>query len=265
MGVGSAVLPVFTRGPAVLAATAASLAMLAPGRFTLGLGASSEAIVAGWNGIPFEQPAARTRDVVRFIRRALAGERIDDDFDTFTARGFRLARLPELPPPILVAAQRPTMLHIAGTEADGAIVNWCGAGDIPRLRAELGTGELIVRLFVCPTTDTDAVRAAARREMTAYLTVPVYADFQRWVGRGDALQPMWDAWDAGERRAALAAIPDAVVDELVVHGSPAACADRLAAYVADGATGLALSVLGGPMDPIDALEALAPALATMAG
>jgi probable F420-dependent oxidoreductase len=263
MGVGSAVLPVFTRGPAVLAGTAATLAALAPGRFTLGLGASTPAVVEGWNGIAFDHPMARTRDVVCFVRRALAGERIDEDFETFSVRGFRLAQAPRPAPPILVAAQRPAMLHIARDEADGCIVNWCGADDIPRLRAESGDGDLVVRLYVCPSTDADAVRTIARRQITAYLTVPAYAEFQRWIGRGHALETMWEAWRTGDRRGALESIPDSVVDELIVHGSAAACADRLATFVANGATGLALTMLDGPMDPMDALTALGAELATI--
>jgi probable F420-dependent oxidoreductase len=261
MGVGSAVLPTFTRGPAVLATTAATLAGIAPGRFVLGLGASAPAVVEGWNGIPFTRPLAHTRDVVRFVRRALRGERVDEEFDTFTARGFRLAAPPESPPPVLVAALRPAMLHVGRDEADGVIVNWCGADDVPRLRAEAGAaGDLVVRLFVCPSTDADRIRAIARRHVTAYLTVPAYADFQRWVGRGPRLDAMWQLWDAGDRRAALAAVPDSVVDELVVHGSAAACADQLARFFDNGATALALTVLEGILDPVEALAALAPEL-----
>src|SRR5215218_7402673 len=68
---GVAIAPVFTRGPALLAQTAASMADAAPGRFALGIGASSPAIVERWNGIPFVDPFKRTRDTVRFLRRAL--------------------------------------------------------------------------------------------------------------------------------------------------------------------------------------------------
>jgi probable F420-dependent oxidoreductase len=261
MRVGSAVLPVFTRGPAVLATTAAMLADLAPGRFVLGLGASSPAIVEQWNGLRFERPRARTRDVVRFLRAALAGERVDEDFETFSIHGFRLARPPKVIPPLLVAGLRPAMLHVARDEADGAIVNWCSADDVTRLRAEIGAEqELLVRLFVCPSTDADAVRALARRQITGYLTVPPYAAFQRWVGRGPALEPMWEAWAAGDRRGALAAVPDRVVDELVVHGDPAECAEHLARFAEHGATSLALTVLDGVLGAAETFAALAPEL-----
>ena len=65
-------------------------------------------------------------------------------------------------------------------------------------------------------------RAGAKRAIAAYLNVPVYAQFHDWLGRGDVLRPMWEAWQAGDRKQALAAIPDSLVDELIVHGSPAA-------------------------------------------
>jgi hypothetical protein len=90
------------------------------------------------------------------------------------------------------------MLHVARGEADGVIVNWCGCADIPRLRAEAGDGEFVVRLFVCRSTDAEAVRAAALHQIAAYLTVHAYAEFQRWIGRAHALEAMREAWSAGD-------------------------------------------------------------------
>src|SRR5215213_5303023 len=121
---GVAIVPAFTRGPALLAQTAASMADAAPGRFALGIGASSPAIVERWNAIPFEHAFQRTRDVLRFLRRALTGEKVAERYDTFEVQGFRLGVVPEQPPPLLVAALRPGMLRLAGDEGDGAIVNW---------------------------------------------------------------------------------------------------------------------------------------------
>ena len=72
--------------------------------------------------------------------------------------------------------------------------------------------------------------------ITAYLNVDAYAEFHRWLGRGPALQPMWDAWSAGDRKGALEAIPDEVVDELVVHGSAAECRAHVQRYVDNGVT-----------------------------
>lgn len=255
---GTAVVPVFTRGPGLLAMQAATLAELAPGRFTLGVGSSSDVIVERWNAVAFDRPYLRVRDTVRFLRRALAGERVDAEYDTFAVHGFRLERPPATPPPIHVAALRPRMLRLAGSEADGAIVNWLAAEDVPTVAHEVGPGrEIVARIFVCPIADPERARAIARRLVTAYLTVEVYAELHRWLGRGPQLQAMWDAWAAGDRQGALAAVPDEVVDALVLHGTPEDCRAQVQRYVDNGVTVPVLAIVAA--DDLElAVRALAP-------
>jgi probable F420-dependent oxidoreductase len=256
---GTAIVPAYTRGPALVAQSAAALAEAAPGRFVLGVGTSSDVIVERWNGMRFEQPYQRTRDLVRFLRQALTGEKVDADFDTFTVRGFRLGRPPEIVPAILVAALRPGMLRLAGREADGAIINWLSADDVTKVVPEVGSGkEIVARIFVCPSEDTATVRAAARRMIAAYLNVPVYAAFHEWLGRGPVLGDMWAAWKGGDRKAALAAIPDQVVDDLVIHGSPAEVRAGIRRYMDNGVTTPALSLVSVGIDLRQAVRDLAP-------
>ena len=154
-------MPAYTRGPALLAQSAASLADAAPGRFALGIGASSPAIVERWNGIPFVDPFRRTRDTVRFLRQALTGEKVTERYDTFEVQGFRLGLVPEIPPTILVAALRPGMLKLAGEEGDGAIINWLSAADVAQIKPYVGDKEIVARIFVAPTDDFDVVRTMA--------------------------------------------------------------------------------------------------------
>jgi probable F420-dependent oxidoreductase len=259
MRLGTAIVPAYTRGPALMAMSAAAMAEAAPGRFVLGVGTSSNVIVESWNGIPFHKPYQRTRDIVRFLKQAMTGEKVDADFETFTVKGFRLGRKPEVPPEILVAALRPGMLRLAGREADGAIINWLSADDVSKVVPEVGEGkEIVARIFVCPSTDAVKVRAAGRFAIAAYLNVPVYAAFHEWLGRGAVLKPMWDAWKAGDRKAATAAIPDHVVDELIVHGSPEECREHIARYVINGVTTTALAILDFGIDLKQAIRDLAP-------
>lgn len=255
---GPAIVPVYTRGPAVLAQQAATVAGLAPGRFVLGIGTSSPAIVQRWNGIPFTEPYARVRDTLRFLRRALAGEKVTDE--ALGVKGFRLDNPPETPPSIVLAALRPGMLRLAAREADGAITNWLAPDDVPKVRAAFGADkELIARIFVCPTENADEARSLGRWMIAAYLTVPVYAAFHEWLGRGERLAAMNEAWAAGDRKAALAAVPDDVVDELVVHGSPDACRARIREYVSSGLDTPVLAVLPNEELPVrEAVRALAP-------
>jgi len=260
---GCAIVPAYTRGPALMAQTVAAMEEAAPGRFAFGIGTSSNVIVENWNGIPFEEPYKRTRDMVRFLKAALTGAKIDEKYDTFTVKGFRLGRKPPSVPPILVAALRPGMLHLAAREAEGAIINWLSAEDVTKVAAEVGPGkEIVARIFVCPSEDADAVRSAGRFAIAAYLNVPVYAAFHEWLGRGPQLAAMWDAWKAGDRRAAAAAIPDEVVDALIVHGSPAACRAHIQRYIDNGVTTTALAIMAFGIDSRQAVRDLAPAATT---
>jgi probable F420-dependent oxidoreductase len=264
LNLGVAITPAYTRGPALLAQSLAALADAAPGRFACGLGASSEVIVANWNGIAFEDQYRRVRDTLRFLRLAFTGEKVTQEFDTFRVKGFRLTRIPEQLPPIYLAALRPGMLHLAGREADGAILNWLSAEDVATSVAEVekvaqgAPKEIAARIFVIATEDADVARVVGRRMITAYLNVPAYAEFQRWLGRGPALQPMWDAWDAGDRKGALAAIPDDVVDELVVHGSLPECKAHVQRYVDNGVTIPAPAIIPLGVDLAEAVAGLAP-------
>ncbi|MEW9550127.1 LLM class F420-dependent oxidoreductase [Nonomuraea sp. NPDC050783] len=257
---GSAIVPVSTRGPGLLAMSAATLADLAPGRFVLGIGASSPAIVERWNAGSFTKPYARTRDTLRFLKKALAGEKVTETYETFEIKGFRLERAPKTPPRVVLAALRPRMLRLAAEEADGAITNWLSPEDVRRVRAEIGQDtELIARLFVCVSEDTDKVRELARRMLAGYLTVPVYAAFHDWLGRSEVLRPMHEAWAAGDRQAALKAIPDEVVDDLIVHGDAATCRARIRQYVDNGLTTPVLAPIPGGEVPIEqAVRDLSP-------
>jgi probable F420-dependent oxidoreductase len=264
---GTAIVPAFTRTPALFAQSVATMADAAPGRFVIGVGSSSNVIVEKWNGVPFDEPYKKVRDVVRFLKDALSGEKVTKEYDTFTVNGFRLGIRPEVQPPILVAALREGMLRLAAREADGAIINWLSPEDVTTVAkvvhdaAEGTPKEITARIFVCPSTNTEVVRTAARFAIAAYLNVPVYAQFHAWLGRGDELRGMWDMWKAGDRKAALAAIPDEVVDALIVHGPADYCRDRVRQYFDNGVTTSSLAIM--PFDPElnywEAVKSLSPA------
>ncbi len=197
--------------------------------------------------------------MVRFLRAALAGEKVTQEYETFSVRGFRLGIEVEQQPPILVGALRPGMLRLAGREGDGAIINWLSADDVHQVVPHVGAGkEIVARIFVLPTEDRELVRYVGRRAIAAYLNVPVYAAFHEWLGRGDVLQPMWDAWKARDRAAALDAIPDELVDDLIVHGSPEACREHLQRYVDAGVTTPAPAILGSGESLRQVIRDLAP-------
>jgi len=181
--------------------------------------------------------------------------------------------VPPEPVPILVAALREGMLRLAGREGDGAIINWLAADDVRTVAPIVhaagegteddtpGTGgekEIVARIFVIPSDDRDAVMGIAKRMIAAYLNVPVYAAFHDWLGRGDQLADMWRLWKEGDRAAALDAIPDSLVDDLIVHGSPEACREHIGRYVEAGVTTPALAVIPMGVDLRESIRALSP-------
>jgi probable F420-dependent oxidoreductase len=257
---GTAIAGIYTRAPVALAVSAGTLAALAPGRFVMGIGTSSQVAVEQWNGIPFEKPYQRSRDMLQFLRAALEGGKVDHTYETFAVHGFRLDPAPAQPPALALAALRPGMIRLAAKEADAAITNWLAPADVPQVREVAGDDiELIARVFVCPTTDAAIARTIGRRVLAAYLTVPVYAKFHEWLGRGERLAPMHEAWSSGDRKGALAAIPDEVVDDLVVHGSLEACRERVAEYQEQGLDTPVISLLPAPgVETTEAIRKLAP-------
>lgn len=276
MRLGTAIANVYTRAPLTLAVSANAIAEAAPGRFALGLGAGSSVIVEQWSGLPFELPYRRVRDVNRIVRQALRGEKVVADLETVHANGFKLSRQLAPPPPTYIAALRERMLELAGAESEGAIINWLGPNDVPQVVAAARKGaeragkdptqvEIIARIFVCMVEDDALIDFLGRRMIAAYLNVPVYAAFHEWLGRADALRPMWDAWNAGDRKAATAAIPRQAIDDLLIFGDAETCRRKIQAYVDNGVTTPVLSFIAVAPDPaaraqqsLDMMRALAP-------
>ncbi|MEV6406211.1 LLM class F420-dependent oxidoreductase [Streptomyces bobili] len=244
--IATGIVPVQTRGPAVLAQTAATLAQLAPGRLLLGLGASVPAHVTDINGIPFDEPYKRTRDVLRFVTRALRGEHIAGDFDTFSITGYRLPHPPRDPVKVILGALRPGMLRLGFREGDGAITNLLFPEDVPKILDAVGPQppgkELVVKVFVCPTEDTDYAHRATRPFLAWILNREPYRKFHEWLGHGDLLRESHERWADGDADGAQKALSDEVVEKLFISGSPEECREKILRYHRPGVTTIQLYV-----------------------
>ncbi len=251
---GTGIVGVFQRGPALLAQEAAALASASDGRFVLGIGSSSDRIVEGWNGIPFERPLSKVRETLDFLDKALAGER--------TETGFKLESPPPEPLPVVLAALRGKMLELAMERAAGAFTNFLPLGGLPRVTAQLGGApegfELLCRFFCIPG-EREQVEPLARFMFSSYITVPVYTAFYRWLGYGEQIEPMVTAWEAGDRQAAAAAAPWELIEEMFIFGSPEEMRERLGAFVEGGITLPILTPIVTPDRLGETIAALAPA------
>jgi len=253
MRLGTGIVGVFQRGPALLAQEAAALASASNGRFVLGIGSSSDRIVEGWNGIPFERPLSKVRETLDFLDAALAGAR--------TATGFKLEMPPAEPVPVVLAALRGKMLELAVERAAGAFTNFLPLGGLAKVTAQLAEApegfELLCRFFCLPG-EREAVEPLARFMFSSYITVPVYANFYRWLGYGEQIEPMVEAWQAGDRQAAAAAAPWVLIEDMFIFGTPEEMKARLGAFVEGGITLPILTPIVTPDRLGEAIEALAP-------
>jgi probable F420-dependent oxidoreductase len=250
---GTGVVGVFTRGPALLAQQAAALADASGGHFALGIGASSDRIVEGWNRMPFARPLTRVSETIDFLREVLTGGRSDG--------GFRLEHPPAKPVPIIVAALRGKMLRLAASKGDGAFTNFLPLGGLPKVIGALEGApegfEVLCRFFCIPGHRAE-VEPLARWMFASYATVPVYEAFFRWLGHGDEIEEMVAAWRERDRERAQAAAPWGLIEDIFIFGSPDQMKERLSRYVQGGITLPILTPITTPDGIGELIESLGP-------
>lgn len=245
--IGTAVIPVYTRTPAVLAATAATLSHLAPGRFVLGLGASSHAMIEGWHGLSFEKPRTRVRETAQLVRSMLAGERSDFQGETLRSRGYTLGLPPKGEVPIHLAALRPRMLEMAGELGDGVVVNLFPAEALPRMLEHVDAGarragesladrEIVCRHQVVVTANKDEARATFRKHFAPYYATPVYNRFLAWCGYEGVADTIEAGWREKDRDKTTGALTDELIDRIAIIGSAAECQERVRELARGGIT-----------------------------
>jgi probable F420-dependent oxidoreductase len=246
--IGIAVTPAYIRTVPVLAGAAASCAELAPGRFVLGVGASSENIVQNWSGIPFRRPLTRIRETVTTVRSILAGERTDFAGRTLSTRGYRLLMRPPRPPiPIHVGALMPPMLELAGEIADGVTLNMMPVEAVPRMIEHIRLGaeragkdaaqlEIVARFQTCVTDDKATARTLLRAAFGPYFATSVYNRFVEWCGFPDEAREILAGWQAKDRGRVAAGVTDDMLDRIGIIGSAEECRERIEQFREAGVT-----------------------------
>ncbi len=269
--IGTAVIPAYTRTPPVISCAAASCAELAPGRFVLGIGSSSENIVQKWSGIPFKRPLSRVRETVSAVRGILAGEKSDLSGRALETHGYRLQMIPPSPPvPIHVGALGPPMLELAGEIADGVTLNMMPVEAVPRMMEHVAKGaekagrdmshfEVVSRFMVCITDDRESARGFMRGFFGPYFATSVYNRFVAWCGFEDEAKGILEGWQAKDRAKVGASVTDAMIDSIAVIGSAEECREKLEAFREAGVTTPMVSpIVGDEASAIAMFEALAP-------
>lgn len=268
--IGVAVVPVFTRTPAVFASTALALSHLAPDRFILGLGSSSHLMIEGWHGLPFDKPLTRVKETALLLRKFLAGEKAEFDGETLHSHGFRLPQPVKGKVPLYLAALRQNMLEMAGEVGDGVVLNLFPARALPQMMEHIAKGaaragkrveqlDIVCRHQVAVTDDPAAARERFRQRFAPYYATPVYNRFLAWTGYPDVARTVEEGWKAKDRARTTGALSDALVEELAVIGTAEQCREKIRALCRDGITTPVIHpLLSDPADVRRLYEAFTP-------
>lgn len=258
--VGVAVTPVYTRSPAVIAASGNVISQLLPGRFILGLGSSSHTIMGRWNGIALTKPLTRVRETAQLVRLMLKGEKSNFDGETVQSHGYRQPGLAH-PPPIYLAALRANMIEMAAQYGDGVIFNLWPRQALPKMMAHVKIGaqrggknwrdiEIVNRAMVLCTDDKNGARELFRAAFAPYYATPVYNNFLAWAGYTDAASTVAEGWMEKDRLKTGGALTNELIDEIAIIGCEQEIHERINADADGGVHTHIIAPLAGSKEEI---------------
>lgn len=268
---GSAIVQLGARTPALLAMSAQSLQVLSQNRFLLGMGTSGPQVMEGWHGIPFAKPITRTRETIEILRTITKGEKLSYHGEIYQlplpdgeGRSIRSA-MPPVHVPIYLASLGPANLRLTGEQADGWIANSflpesadIFLDPIREGAATAGRNLSDIDLTVAVSLEfTDDVDEAARRHAAGYAftfgamgspTTNFYNNAFARQGWGEDIQAVQKLWLAGDREAARERVPTEIGFKTNLIGTPELILDRLRLYAAAGINELRVQLTSDGLD-----------------
>ena len=285
--VGTAIMQMPARTPAMCAMTAMSLDQLSGGRFIVGLGASGPQVVEGWHGVPYGKPVTRTKEYIQIMRKIFEREgpvefdgqmyQMPNQSEGTTGLGKPLKSILAAATdiPIYTASITPAGLRCAGEVANGVFPVWMDPnkysvlGDaIEQGFEKAGNGKGLKDFDVAPfvtvamNDDLDAAFDALRPWLALYIggmgakNKNFYHEYATRLGYGDAADQIQDLYLSGKKSEAEALVPNELLDEVSLVGPRERIIERLGPWKEAGKRGEVGSMLLGVQDPV-VLELLA--------
>ena len=248
---GTGIVTVYSRTPGLIAQSIASLDCISGGRAILGLGSSGRIVIEDWHGVKFDHPVGRTREYIEIIRLALSGQRVNYAGRFYQLQRFRMGIQPaQKTIPIYVAALGRRNLALTGELADGWLPIWTHCEKLPAIRQPLDAAAIAAGRspsdiatapqIVCCAANDAATIADARQQARAHMAFYIggmgqyyYDLFVRYGYRAEA-DAVRQAWAAGDRTQAAAAITSEMLDNITVIGTPDECRRKMARFRAHG-------------------------------
>ncbi|QLD84578.1 TIGR04024 family LLM class F420-dependent oxidoreductase [Natronomonas halophila] len=273
--IGTSIMPVYSRSPALIGQTAATLQEVSEGRFRLGLGPSGPIVIENWHGADFGNPLRRTRETVDIVKQVLSGEELEYDGEYFDLQGFRLrCDPPETVPPVETAGMGPKAVELAGRFADGWHALMLTAEGIQDRLEDFNRGSEMgdrdrseqrvnLSLTCCALDDAEEAKRLVKAHTCFYIggMGTFYRDNLARQGHEDVANEVYDNWQEGDREAAMAAMPDDLLEDLAVWGTPEEARERFERFAdIDGPDAVSVSFpRGADLEQIErTMDALAP-------
>jgi len=271
---GTSIVNVYSRTPALIGQSTATLDMLSEGRTVLGIGASGPQVIEGWHGMPYQKPLQRTRETIDIVRMILRRDRLNYEGDVFQLRmGLKLINHPLRPDvPIYVASLGPRNVAMTAELADGWIpvlfspTRWREVfGDaldegLAKRSADLPPLQITPSVSIGITDAPQAAATIARFGLALYIggmgsrEHNFYNEVARRYGYVEEAAEIQDLFLGGDKGAAAERVTDAMVDEFSVIGPEGLVKEKLAAYKESGASALLVNIIA--MSQRQRLEAL---------
>ncbi|MCZ6872760.1 MAG: LLM class flavin-dependent oxidoreductase [bacterium] len=239
--IGTGIVPVFARLPTIAAAAIANAENVSPGRAILGVGIGHQSALEDGHGVSFSSPLQHVREFTTIARTLLSEGQINYTGDVYTVKHYQLEAPPTQPPPVFVAALRPNMLRMAGAVADGVLMNWVSLDYVPQALAYIRQGaeaagrsldDLTIASYLrtCVTDTPEIVEQATREQLARYASRVYYERFFASIGFPAEAKAIAQAWQRGDRDAAVSAVTEPMIKAVTIYGSPDECRQRLQAY-----------------------------------
>jgi len=260
--VGTNIAQLYARTPSLLATTSASLDQISGGRFILGIGASGPQVIEGWHGVAYDRPVTRTREIIEICRLIWSGERLN-----YAGQVYDLTKHPKMKIlnsghrsdiPIFVASLGPKNVEMSAELADGWLPYPYSTARGPEVFGPSLEAGLAKRspdlppLRLAPFTfvgDEQHGYDAARMVLALYIggmgsrEQNFYNRLAQRYGFVEEARLIQDLYLGGDKAAAMAAVPETLIDEVSIIGDEARMKDRLQAFEAAGATDLVVAFM----------------------
>jgi F420-dependent oxidoreductase-like protein len=244
------IVNVFSRSPALLAMSAATLDEISEGRCRLGLGTSGARVIEDFHGAKFQKPLTRLKESIQIIRLLLAGDSVDFEGQCFNLRRFKLGLKPlRADIPIYIAALTPKSLRQIGEIADGWLPTHWVRAELKEGMAQIRAGATAAsrdagKIEIAPFVNTVVADDSASARKSARLPLAYYiggmGDFYRAslarLGFQEEASRIQAFWQSGRRKEAIRAVTDEMVEQIAICGSLEFCRAQLDAIVVQGAT-----------------------------